>query len=541
MYEFPPINKFNSFREKNIFCKDDEKKKALLSINKNSLFLKKVIESKNRERYSSKRILDNKIEKSNKRAQKNSYDNNNRIYQSPINTQKFINTSKNEINNNRCELYLDNYLKNNKLNNNSNIDLTSFVNRKSANSSRISKLSINKLTRGFLSPNNYINKSCTFNFDSENDSNCLIFKGKKMFSSSTFKNLSSSIIPNSPKNINENSSELYRNYSQLKLKQEEIYKRKIKKSISAKKRKIFEIEKDKEIKEQTIDFNHKKEKKYNLIKKIPIGKKIKYFILRNNNENKENISDNIILKDLISPKSNNHRRILKTSIDNILYKEKNIIIDNKIIQKNNMNFLSNNHNYINDIKNSLKRYLSNTNENKNIIKKLVKNNNPNYIKKHYEKLKIINLNKKNKLAKSLTPDRLKLPKNINNKKKYIEDQLNDYQIISKDNKLIIRMHSLQNINQFFLMKRKNKQKLKVQKQMNIYLTNNIDLYLNYLVNNDKKCKIKKNKNILSAIKEEEEKSKAEIAINESQLEDKNNNKKKTINDLKKIILMPNDI
>ena len=60
--------------------------------------------------------------------------------------------------------------------------------------------------------------------------------------------------------------------------------------------------------------------------------------------------------------------------------------------------------------------------------------------------------------------------------------------------------------------------------MNIYLSNNIKLYLNYLINNEKKIKNKKYKNILSAIKEEEEKSKAEIAINESQIEIKNNNK-----------------
>ena len=45
--------KINSFRKNNSFFKDEEKKKCFLSLNKNSLFLKRVIEIKERERNSS--------------------------------------------------------------------------------------------------------------------------------------------------------------------------------------------------------------------------------------------------------------------------------------------------------------------------------------------------------------------------------------------------------------------------------------------------------------------------------------------------------
>ena len=49
--------KINSFRKNNSFFKDEEKKKCFLSLNKNSLFLKRVIEIKERERNSSKKLL----------------------------------------------------------------------------------------------------------------------------------------------------------------------------------------------------------------------------------------------------------------------------------------------------------------------------------------------------------------------------------------------------------------------------------------------------------------------------------------------------
>ena len=91
--------------------KDDENKKALLSINKSSLFLKKIIESKERERFTSKKIFEKNNKKSNIRAQKISDDNKKRMYQSPLNNQQTTNNLKNEILNKRYELYLDNYLK----------------------------------------------------------------------------------------------------------------------------------------------------------------------------------------------------------------------------------------------------------------------------------------------------------------------------------------------------------------------------------------------------------------------------------------------
>ena len=85
---------------------------------------------------------------------------------------------------------------------------------------------------------------------------------------------------------------------------------------------------------------------------------------------------------------------------------------------------------------------------------------------------------------------------------------------------MIKLHSIQNINQLFTEKRKKKQKLKIERNINIFLNNNIKSYFNYITN----CKVKKpqkikRKKLLSSIKEVEEKSRTDLTKSESQIEE----------------------
>ena len=133
----------------------------------------------------------------------------------------------------------------------------------------------------FFSPN-LINKSNKSEvLKSKTESRVLSFNGRKMFVPLSLSKQNNKNIINTPK-LDINKGELYRNYHDLKLKKEEIYKRKLKQNLSAENRLIINIKKDKEIKEQTIDtleIGNKLNKSINLnkIKKIPKGnKKLKH-------------------------------------------------------------------------------------------------------------------------------------------------------------------------------------------------------------------------------------------------------------------------
>ena len=133
----------------------------------------------------------------------------------------------------------------------------------------------------FFSPN-LINKSNKSEvLKSKTESRVLSFNGRKMFAPlSLSKQISKNII-NTPK-LDINKGELYRNYHDLKLKKEEIYKRKLKQNLSAEERQILNIIKEKDIKQQTIENltinnNLNRANKLMKIKKIPKGnKKLKY-------------------------------------------------------------------------------------------------------------------------------------------------------------------------------------------------------------------------------------------------------------------------
>ena len=75
---------------------------------------------------------------------------------------------------------------------------------------------------------------------------------------------------------------------------------------------------------------------------------------------------------------------------------------------------------------------------------------------------------------------LKLTDRFFVKKKFVEDHLSDSIPFTENQKLTVKIHCLHNCNQIFHKKTKTRQKLKIQKIMNIFLSKNIGLYLDYL-------------------------------------------------------------
>ena len=276
----------------------------------------------------------------------------------------------------------------------------------------------------FFSPN-LINKSNKSEvLKSKTESRVLSFNGRKMFAPlSLSKQISKNII-NTPK-LDINKGELYRNYHDLKLKKEEIYKRKLKQNLSAENRLIINIKKDKEIKEQTIDtleIGNKLNKSINLnkIKKIPKGNK----------------------------KLKNIKKDNSISIVDTKYKNHSLKINNKNIQKiYNLKLKKNIHVNKQNIKN-VKYICSKIN---NRIKFQTINNssiNINGENKENISQNIINRNINRNLPSffnvSLNNNKKTMSKNY-----IVNDIIKESMFHSQDNKLALEIHTLKNLNQIF--------------------------------------------------------------------------------------------
>ena len=170
----------------------------------------------------------------------------------------------------------------------------------------------------------------------------------------------------------------------------------------------------------------------------------------------------------------------------------------------------------------------------NFNDKILVNRNINYERKELSN-KNLNGYKKQKM--------IDMPKFIESKKKFVEDEIKESMSVTDDKRLTIKIHCIHNLNQLFLLRRK-KRKLKIQKVMNILLSSEKNFYLNYLWNNQLPNKMRsfKNYNSLSSIKEEE-KSKAELTNSELQIDTQekqsNFNQAKDRIKLKNIILKEN--
>ena len=510
MEEFPII-KINSFRERNNFGMDEERKKAFLSLDKNSLFLKRVVEIKKREINSITRIIPNgsriKIKPilNYKNSQKiiKKFENSN---QSSIHFPKKEYNSTENIHNKRYENNLDICIKNISIGDiNRNPKNQSDKAKNKLNSFLYHKIPMDLLKENSLSPRTLLNKSNTYNNNNtdESETNVLNFKGKRIFHTLSFKDLNNKVISNSAKNIGcEKNCELYRSYNQLKQKKEEIYKRKMKKNNSVQNKVILEIQKDKEIKNKTINLKDNNYKNIsidgNRIRKIPIDrKKVKFYIIREKNH--DIIKESYLKKNI--PKNMKLNYLLKDTSKNIKY-----IYSSRDNMNNNYN------NIIKDTSKTINNILVNNTE---------INDNLNILRERCVNYKTLDSNPKNK-KKSQTFDKISDVNKYNiSKKHFVEDNLNNSIYCSKDKKLMIKIHSIENINQIFLLKRKKKQKLKIERNINIFLRNNIKSYFNYLTNYTIKKPIKLNKNkSLSSIKEEEEKSRIELVKSDLKIEEK---------------------
>ena len=553
------LHEFNILSKRHNYFMTNNRLDGFPFLNENSIFLKKILfhrtsnssdkrlEMENNNNYKPKKFV--RFAKPENIPYKN-------IYQSPI-------IIKNKPNNSNDNLYRKRYHYNPSNNNLKNIPIGEsnkinispyrknilFVNKK-INRPNYYRIPINNQSSPINSIKHHRFHSNSNINDYKNDMLVISFKGKKIFSSNSFRSLKSSDLSNSP-GKSENSddvgtikeSELFRNTEELQKKKEEIFLRKMKRESSSIRREILRKEKDKDIKEKKISIeinsnnnsrgnSNSKNKNENKMRIIPINrginnikKKIKRFIPNINNmknNNSFNISiksgDKILLNNIknnnikrINNSINNDRNNLNDEAKNDKEKETNTSNNNieSIIRNN--NFKSNNI-YLSKFS---ERTPPKNNRTININNKIKENleflrQSKNSEVKNDKKEKNLNIN--NNKTKSLSPDKPNNPyRFMTSKKKFCEDYIQKIPTLySNDKKISIKISTLPNLNEIFLGKKQSKEKLKMQRVISVTLKDNIKTrnrfssYKNY--QNIKK--IRENKS-LRAINEEEEKVQVE--------------------------------
>ena len=534
-----PLHKINSFRENHKLNLINEYKNSLLSLNKNSIFMRKVIESKEKERKSRKKTFEINTAKDicnyeNVNAEDRfTYNNVSKftyLQNNNIKTESSI--SKERENTKMTENVLNEYIKNSSIISSRNKKFKNQIKEKSS-------FPINDSYKTIISSINFKNDS----FSNRNKSGCetdryvLNYNGKKIFATFSFNESNNKTI--CPRRNND--TELFRNYSKLKLKKEEIYNRKIKKDSSAERKELWTIEKEKELKDQNLAILSKEKKNRaqyaKKVKKIPLGNKR---IFESQNCIKKGNQISLRKKDINSfTLTQDDEDTLKSLSKNTIESTNKSKTKNKSLSFSSNNTSNNNTNscaiekMINaiSINNKYKYNLYSQNFND----KILVNQNINYERKELSNSKDLNIYKIHKL--------IDMPKFIESKKKFVEDELKESMIVTNDKRLTIKIHCIHNLNQLFLLRRK-KRNFKIQKVMNILLSSEKKFYLNYLWNNQLSNKIRafKNYNSLSSIKEEE-KSKAELTNSELQIDTQekqsNFNQAKDRIKLKNIILKEN--
>ena len=534
-----PLHKINSFRENHKLNLINEYKNSLLSLNKNSIFMRKVIESKEKERKSRKKTFEINTAKDicnyeNVNAEDRfTYNNVSKftyLQNNNIKTESSI--SKERENTKMTENVLNEYIKNSSIISSRNKKFKNQIKEKSS-------FPINDSYKTIISSINFKNDS----FSNRNKSGCetdryvLNYNGKKIFATFSFNESNNKTI--CPRRNND--TELLRNYSKLKLKKEEIYNRKIKKDSSAERKELWTIEKEKELKDQNLAILSKEKKNRaqyaKKVKKIPLGNKR---IFESQNCIKKGNQISLRKKDINSfTLTQDDEDTLKSLSKNTIESTNKSKTKNKSLSFSSNNTSNNNTNscaiekMINaiSINNKYKYNLYSQNFND----KILVNQNINYERKELSNSKDLNIYKIHKL--------IDMPKFIESKKKFVEDELKESMIVTNDKRLTIKIHCIHNLNQLFLLRRK-KRNFKIQKVMNILLSSEKKFYLNYLWNNQLSNKIRafKNYNSLSSIKEEE-KSKAELTNSELQIDTQekqsNFNQAKDRIKLKNIILKEN--
>ena len=537
------LHEFNVLSKKHHYFMTNNRINGFPILKENSLFLQKILLNRNSNSCDKRLEIETSKPKKIVRFAKPETIQFKNIYQSPIRIRNKPNDSneniynegfpkkvynKNLSNSNSNKLKRINlYIKNPKMEDNKNI------NRHKPNYFRIS---INRPNKRSVSPDYYNNdshKQSNSNiFDSGNKMNVLSFRGRKIFTSNSFYGLKSRSTSNSPEkkdNIitSQKESELFRNPEELKKKKEEILLRKMKRDSSGIKREILKNEKDKDIKdikEQKININiitNNIKPNVNKIRIIPLNKEINNNRSTNNNKCRSN--DNEEKKNLfnINIRSRNKKEFnnsLKYNNIRRIYK-----FNNNTNNSNEISSITKESQDSNSLNNSNNIILYPKKDNfktKNIFiskiigktpPKIYNNNINNKIKQN---LDFLRTSKNSKISDETNEQIIK--NNIKKcspgkiiKKKFIEDITYEAPTIySKDKKVSIKVHILQNKNETFLGKTHTNQKLKMQRVINICFILNNKNRLKFL-KNYKNISRKNDLRFLASIKEEEEKSKIE--------------------------------
>ena len=559
------LHEFNKLSKQHKYFMTNNRKNGFPSLKENSSFFKKILQNKTRNL--SHKIIDFSAIKPKKSVR---FINNDEslpyrsINQYPSFTDKRSPNISNEYNNiqryNNTNIELNNknkmipYYKIN--NNNVNNDNES----NNTNNTYYYKIPIKLRYNISTSPEIY--RQCTNVYstsninDSEGEKSVLNFKGKKLFYVNSFsatKNDSTFYSPDKNMNKSRAESELFRNSEELKKKKEEIYFRKIKRESSRLKREMLRKEKDKEIKNEKVDIDintiNNEIKNKRKINRFINKNKMKIINLSNNNEVNNNfIKINNRYKSIdIYVNSNSIKSINanQNPINNIntpttikrVYKYKINKAKLNELTNGNSNANKDNNKIINTLyKNSnkfppkIEKKLFNNvyitqstdytpqNKNKNSVNYKIREN-LNELRKSNKALLENNANEQ-KLYNNISSDKHNYPYNFVSKKRFIEDYSSETPIIySKDKKVSIRLHTLHHLNERFLGKKPTKEKLKFQRIINLYFDKNSK-------GNQRNFKNKRKYKILSSIKEEKEKSKAEPISKLNKVEQKMERKEK---------------
>ena len=396
--------------------------------------------------------------------------------------------------------------------------------------------------------------------DSDNEMLTFSFNGNKIFANSFFGLNNDSIVVSPDKKNISNSNipkgiELFRNYDELKKKKEEIIQRKMKRNLSPEIEENLKKEKNKDLKEKTINIqlqnfepNNENEKKLIPLIKNKDGifnkKKIKPRFFSNdtnpNNKQNNNNSNRII----INKPSQNKTNKINININNKANNSNKTAFSKEINQSNIIKV----NNSTTDLKNNSNIIYTKKNYKANNIfiskycspQKITVNNkikvNSETIRKKYENSENQNKEQRTYNIKTYSPYRPDILINpyrfIIPSKKFVEDYSNRTPtfLYSDDKKVCIKVHIIPNLEEIFLGRKKTKEKIRMQRVISIYFINenDIDNGLNLIRNKIKKNSKDLNNNALSSIKEEAEKSKVEPELlmkkDQSQIDIKINTK-----------------
>ena len=469
------LHEFNVLSKRHNYFMTNNRINGFPALEDSSIFLQKIL-SNRLSNSIDKKIPVIKIQNNNHNNLRNYF--NMKTYKTPIITQN-IDRGNNILTNNNIN-------DDKKFTKNKNKDISpdrsdyyNVISTNRINTPDYYKIPINMNQRIAKSPQ--LGRSININDDYYNECKVLNYNGKKIFTTESFNNLRCHTKSNSPeKNDNQKESELFRNYEELKKKQDEIYKRKIKRDSSHYRKQILKMKKDKEIKEQTIN----KDK----LKIIPLKNLVQKNIRFSSNDN--NKRNQYYINTYQNNENNSHNKLY--------YYTK--ITSNK----NNKNINNKNHNIIM------------LQQSRNLYNKKTFKTNNIYISKN------LNLNK--------SKTTMGTPEKSRKENKILRENYNNsfiQNIYSSDRKISIRLHILKEKNIIFSEnKKKKKENLKIQKLIciNYHCGNRNHFNNENVIKNKKVVKRIKNMDLLCAIKEEEEKSKSEKIINNI------NSKKEIIHD-----------